>query len=147
MTITEDDVHFGNSVAVVGKVAVVGAPEVDDGTIEKSGAVFVFTRDPSTETWTQAADLRANDAAQDDLFGHSVGFDGETIVIGAPGDDSAKGAAYVFIWDDKGTPDLSDDAWSQTAKLTASDAAISDLFGRSVAIDGDTIVVGAYAHK
>ena len=139
------NVHFGNSVAVVGDVAVVGAPEVDDGTKEDSGAVFVFNWDRSTGTWTQAADLRANDAAQDDLFGHSVGFDGETIAVGAPGDDSAKGAAYVFIWDDKGTLDTSDDAWSQTAKLTASDGQDEDEFGSdAVAVHGNTIVVGAY---
>ena len=140
---TLDD-DFGNSVAVVGDVAVVGAPEVDDGTKENSGAVFVFTRDPSTGTWTQAADLRANDAAQDDLFGHSVGFDGETIVVGAPNADhggfTEAGAAYVFNKPASGWATGTEDA-----KLTASDAAKDDLFGSdAVAVDGDTIVVGAY---
>ena len=48
LTVTDADVHFGNSVAVVGDVAVVGAPKIDDGTKENSGAVFVFTRDAST---------------------------------------------------------------------------------------------------
>ena len=143
LTITEDNVHFGNSVAVVGKVAVVGAPEFDGGTKIDSGAVFVFNRDPSTGTWTPAAQLTAGDAADSDLFGHSVGFDGETIVVGAPNADpgglTEAGAAYVFNKPASGWTTGTEDA-----KLLASDAAGGDLFGSdAVAVDGNTVVVGA----
>ena len=87
------------------------------------------------------AKLTAADAATDDRFGTSVAIDGTTVVIGASDDDDAgsnSGSAYVFITTDGGA------TYSQVAKLTASDAAYRDYFGWSVAIDGDTVVVGAY---
>ena len=135
------DDDFGNSVAVSGDIAVVGMPK-DDDTAENSGAVLVFTRDPISRAWTQAAKLKASDAAADDGFGNSVAFDGATIVVGVPGDDSKKGAAYVFVKPDTGWAN-----GTQTARLTASDGAADDQFGsNAVAVDGDTVAVGAYAH-
>ena len=76
---------------------------------------------------------------QDDLFGSSVAIAGDTIVVGAWWDDDngeASGSAYVFTR--TGT------TWTEQAKLTASDGAAFERFGFSVAIAGDTIVVGAY---
>jgi hypothetical protein len=70
-----------------------------------------------------------------------VAIDGATVVAGAYGDDDAgswSGSAYVFRTTDGGA------TYGQVAKLTASDGAVGDYFGDSVAIDGDTIVVGAY---
>ena len=84
----------------------------------------------------QVAKLTAGDAAANDYFGYSVAVDGDTAVVGAYGDDSSKGAAYVLVRQ-SGT-------WSQVAKLTASDGEGGDQFGRSVAVDGNTVVVGAY---
>merc|ERR1719152_688729 len=83
----------------------------------------------------------ASDAAASDYFGRSVAIDGNTIVVGADGDDDAgskSGSAYVFRTSDSGA------SYDQVAKLTAADAAASDYFGVSVAIAGGTIVVGAY---
>ena len=80
----------------------------------------------------------ASDAAANDGFGLSVAIDGATVVIGANGDDSYTGSAYVFRTTDDGA------TYGQVAKLTASDGAAEDRFGHSVAIDGNTIVVGAY---
>ena len=90
--------------------------------------------------------LTADDGAKNDRFGVSVAVDGNTAVVGAfqptytdPDtslDVSRPGAAYVYIKDSNG-------AWSQQAKLTASDGADGDEFGISVAVDGDTVVVGA----
>ena len=77
-------------------------------------------------------------------------MDGDTIVVGAYLDDDESGSVYVF------TKPSSDDGWNDwngldanakanlTTKLTAYDAAEGDQFGNSVAVDGDTIVVGAY---
>ena len=91
-------------------------------------------------TWTQQAKLTASDAAADDLFGISVAVAGDTAVVGAYFDDTPAGtdagSAYVFV--------RSGGTWTQQAKLTASDAAASDQFGVSVAVAGDTAVVGAY---
>ena len=135
---------FGYSVAVVGDIAVVGMPD-DDESSGDSGAAFVFSRVDGV--WTQKYKLKTDDDVEDDGFGTSVAFDGSTIVVGAPFDDVKKGATYLFVkpddgWDNPsgtGTVDL-----TETAKLTAPNAAAGDEFGNSVAVDGDTVVVGAY---
>ena len=84
----------------------------------------------------EIAKLTASDAAGGDQFGHVVAVDGDTMVVGAPREDSLRGAAYVFVRDAG--------VWGEAAKLTASDGAQDDWFGWSVAIDGDTVVVGAF---
>ena len=130
---------FGYAVAVDGDIAVIGAYQ-DDGNGADSGAAYVFTRVEGV--WTQAAKLTASDGAAYDNFGISVAVDGDTVVVGAPGDDGAgadSGSVYVFVKPTGG--------WAtstETAKLTASDGAALDYFGYSVAVDGDTVLVGAY---
>ena len=130
--------QFGFSVAVSGETAVVGAFFDDDGGSD-SGSAYVFVR--SGAAWTQQAKLTASDAAEGDNFGRSVAVSGETAVVGASANDDAgsnSGSAYVFV--------RSGAAWTQQAKLTASDAAEGDNFGRSVAVSGETAVVGASAN-
>ena len=84
--------------------------------------------------------LIASDGMADDVFGTSCAISGDTVVIGARSADSDtganSGAAYVFV--------RSGSSWLQQAKLTAGDGAATDIFGSSVAISGDTAVVGAY---
>ncbi len=89
----------------------------------------------------QKAELTASDGANGDLFGYWTAADGDTIVVGAYGAQSQKGAAYVFV---------KAGAWTtmtQTAKLTASDGVAADWFGVSVSISGNTIVVGTPAYS
>jgi len=127
---------FGYSVAIDGDTVVVGA-YMEDVLVDQ-GATYIFTR--SGTTWTQQARLVASDAQTSDNFGYSVAISGNTVVVGAryedPGAISDAGAAYIFT--------RSGTTWTQQAKLVASDAQASDNFGWSVAIDGDTVVVGAY---
>ena len=91
---------------------------------------------------TQTAKLTASDGAAGDCFGSSVAMSGDTVVVGAVYDDiganADQGSAYVFSKPAGGWADM-----TQTAKLTASDGAADDNFGISVAISGDTVVVGA----
>jgi hypothetical protein len=119
-----------------------------------AGAAYVFERDGSG-AWQQKAYLKAPNAEGNDQFGISVAVSGDTIVVGAYWEDSNStavmnypfglfsegatdaGAAYVFERDGSG-------AWQQKAYLKAPNAQASDNFGWSVAISGDTIVVGAY---
>ena len=129
---------FGISVAADGDTAVVGAYQDDDATNDNSGSAHVFTRSSSAAPWSWSAKLTASDAAANDEFGIAVAVDGDTIVVGAHQNDSNKGAAYVFTWNS------SNSNWEQKAKLTASAAAANDEFGIAVAVDGDTIVVGAH---
>jgi FG-GAP repeat len=127
--------RFGDSVAISGDTIVVGA-EFDDGVGDASGSAYVFVR--SGTNWSEQEKLTASDAAAGDRFGKSIAFSGDTIVVGAAFDDdsgASSGSAYVFV--------RSGTNWSEQEKLTASDAAAGDGFGHSVAISGDTIVVGA----
>ena len=88
--------------------------------------------------YTQQPKLTAGDGAAGDWFGWSISISGDTMVVAAPADDdngTDSGSVYVF--------QRSGSSWSQQAKLTASDGAAGDLFGNSIAIDEDTMVVGA----
>ena len=130
--------YFGYSVAISGDTALIGADR-DDSKGKLSGSAYVFTRDIGG-TWTQQAKLFAADGAPYDLFSYSVAISGDTVLIGAYGDDdkgNASGSAYVFTRDVSGT-------WTQQAKLLAADGAANDGFGYSVAISGDTVLIGAY---
>ncbi|MEX2535795.1 MAG: PKD domain-containing protein [Trueperaceae bacterium] len=124
---------FGWSVAMSGDYAIVGAI-AGNGVSSNSGAAYVFRR--SGDTWTEMAKLTASDAAEGDFFGNSVAMDGDFALVGAfEGDGVSTGSAYVFHHRD-GT-------WSEVNKLTASDAAVRDAFGFSVAISGDYAIIGA----
>jgi hypothetical protein len=123
---------FGMSVAISGDVVVAGA----SGDHNNRGSAYIFHTSDGGATYGQVAKLTASDAASGDYFGRSVAIDGDTVVIGASGDDSWRGAVYVFR--------MIGDSYSQVAKLTASDAAVDDWFGFSVAIDGGTVVIGAF---
>jgi len=133
-----DDDQFGYSVAIAGDTMVVGAYVLASDNGAASGSAYVFTRSTGS-TWTEQAKLTASDGAAEDRFGESVTIAGDTIVVGAPGDDengTGSGTAYIFTR--TGT------SWTEQAKLTASDGAAADVFGNSVAIDGDSMVVGAH---
>ena len=90
---------------------------------------------------TEVKKLLASDAQADDEFGFSVAVSGNIAVVGAFLEDAEgtnAGAAYLFKRDEGGA-----DTWGELTKLTVGDADADDLFGISVAIDGDIIIVGA----
>jgi hypothetical protein len=100
-------------------------------------------RNPVTvDPWLQLAELTPSDGATGDIFGESVSISGDTLVVGAPyatvNGKVSEGAAYVFVKPANGWGNM-----TQTAKLTASDGQAGSIFGASVAISGDTLVVGA----
>jgi hypothetical protein len=126
---------FGWSVSLSGDTAVVGAANDADGGLD-SGSAYVFVG--SGSSWTEQAKLTASDAAAYDWFGFQLSVSGDTVVVGAYGDDDAgdySGSAYVFT--------RSGSSWTEQTKLTASDAAAGDYFGMSVSVSGNTVVVGA----
>ncbi len=128
-----DDSYFGTALDIDGDFAVVGA----SGNHDQRGVAYVFYYNGTS--WEKQAELLASDAGTGDLFGSSVAISGDNIVVGAQGDFTNRGSAYVFtktglIWKDT----------IETAKLTASDANSQDRFGWSVDIYGDDIVAGAY---
>jgi len=111
--------------------------------VANAGAVHVFERDQGGPgAWGAAGTLVASDAGSGDLFGWSVALSSGTALVGATGVDLPNafkaGAAFVFERDQGGAG-----AWGQTGKLWAGDADGFDLFGYSVALSGDTAVIGA----
>jgi hypothetical protein len=156
---TDADDFFSRSVAIDGDTLVIGARAEDgnatgvngDGsnnTGTNSGAAYVFVHNGSS--WVQQAYLKANNTGNGDSFGTSVAISGDTIVVGAPLEDSNatgvngngsnntgtnSGAAYVFV--------RSGTNWTQQAYLKASNTETQDEFGETVAISGNTLLVGA----
>ncbi len=152
-------VEFGSALAISGDTIVVGAPDESSGGPLSttgfalySGAAYVFVR--TGGVWSQQALLKASNADGTDEFGSSVAIDGDTLVVGAPYEDSNatgvggaqsdnsdlnSGAAYVFV--------RAAGAWTQQAYLKANDTADQDMFGWSVGISGDTVVVSAPGHN
>jgi hypothetical protein len=124
---------FGASVAISGDTIVVGAPGADVGVNIDQGAAYVFTR--NGESWGTPRKLTAGDGSPFDCFGWSAAIYADTVVIGAQGSGSGQGLAYVFA--------RTGAEWIQRQRLTASDSRESNGFGQSVAIDIDTLVIGA----
>jgi hypothetical protein len=127
--------RFGLSVALEDDIAVIGA-YLDDNAQPDSGSAYVFVRDGSS--WSQQAKLLPDDAYMGDWFGSDVALSGDTVLVGAPGDDDnggSSGSAYVFT--------RSGTTWSQQAKLLPDDGDTIDYFGTSVAISGDTALAGS----
>jgi hypothetical protein len=157
--------QFGWSVAVSGDTVVVGVPWEDsnatgvngnqsNNSAVDAGAAYVFVRDGTN--WSQQAYLKASNTGANNYFGQAVAVSGDTVVVGATGDDSNAsgvngdqtdnslsfaGAAYVFV--------RSGTNWSQQAYLKASnpggsnDGFDGDNFGASVDVSGDRVVIGA----
>ena len=130
--------RFGCSVAVSGDTALVGASRQSPWGRSGAGAAYVFVR--SGGAWTAQAKLTAGDGAAGDLFGYSVALSGDTALLGAPyktlpGKGLAVGAAYVFT--------RFAGSWTQQDRLIAADGLFADQFGYSVALSGDTALVGA----
>lgn len=150
---------FGSSVSISGDTLAIGAPgeassatgvngNPVDNSAPGSGAVYVFVRGGAT--WTQQAYVKASNTEHSDGFGYRVSLDADTLACAAPGESSnatgidgnqadnsapSSGAVYLFT--------RSGGAWTQQAYVKASNTGAKDGFGRSVAVAGDSLVVGA----
>jgi hypothetical protein len=138
--------YFGTSVSISDNTVVVGANGAKVGANAFQGAAYVFTEPGAAwADMTQTAKLTASDGHATNSFGGSVSIGGNTVVVGAIQANvggNVQGAAYVFT--EPGS------AWTnmtQTAKLTASDGAAGNAFGKAVSISGNTVVVGVAAAK
>ena len=142
---TQEGDQFGASVSIDGTYMVIGAPENDGRSGKDTGAAYIF-RNNGTQ-WIQEAKIQGHDTQEGDQFGASVSIDGTYVVIGAPWEDIPggiktndtggmnAGAAYIFR--NNGTQ------WIQEAKIQANDKDSWDLFGKSIKIKEDRIIVGA----
>jgi len=128
--------HFGVSLALSGDTAVVGASLglFTQGVDQRSAYVFVFGGE-----WFPVRQLGPELGTANDGFGYAVALDGDTVLVGAYRGDAAatdQGAAYAFV--------LHDSRHVEQQKLFANDGAANDYFGNAVALDGNTVAVGAY---
>ena len=132
---------FGDAIAFNATTALIGAYGTAVNDNFSQGAVYVFTLVDGS--WTQAQEITVADGQMFDNFGYSIGLSGTTAIIGADGaqvgDNGFQGTAYVF--------DGASGTWTQTQKLTAGDGGIGDIFGYSVALDGNRAMIGAYANN
>jgi uncharacterized repeat protein (TIGR01451 family) len=130
------DQHFGRAIAVDTTTLVVGVPESEWRSAQ------VFNRDG--DEWVLEQELlSAQGSVLDDHFGYAVDVSADTVVVGAPwgaamGHDFA-GRVYVYVR----TSTITGLVWELQQLLEASDAAPQSTFGSSVAVEGDTLVVGA----
>ena len=126
--------YWGERVLLKGDALFVGQPKKDvSGLPVQTGAVTVLERTGSS--WNEQQELAPADLTLGDDFGWSMAIDGNTLIIGAPMQNTRTGAAYVFT--------KSGSTWSLQQKLLASNAGVYDYFGVSVDIAGDTAVIAA----
>ena len=131
----EADDYFGYSVALDGDTALIGAPLDSSPTVPDSGSARVWIHNGSQ--WVEQATLRQQVATTGDSFGSSVAVDGDTALVGAPGDDSLAGSANVFTRN--GT------LWAHRAKLVIGANVIR--FGWSVGLSGNTAVGSGFWYR
>lgn len=150
ITATEraSDVYFGASAAIYGDFAIIGANQEnkdanEENTLSKAGAAYIYKNNEGN--WEFYQKIVSNDRNVGDFFGYSVAIDGDYIVVGAPQEDEDEngintkpntGSVYIFK--------NIEGEWTQIQKICASDRNSDDLFGWSVSISGNNIVVGAF---
>jgi hypothetical protein len=132
---------FGNSLDTSGDALVIGAYKKDDSNASDSGSAFVVRSlyDETTETWTIEEQVElTGDSVERAEFGYAVAISGDVVVVGARKDnDKGRYSGSVYVFRNNGS------TWIPEAKLYAGDAQGGEWFGSSVAVDGDTLVVGA----
>jgi hypothetical protein len=142
-TVTVDTFdEFGSSVAISDDNLVIGAPNDEDDDGVRKGSVYIFNRN-GVGAWNFRQRLLLSDGRDHDRFGQNVAISGDNLVVGAflvdDGGIINAGAAYVSHF--------SGNTWGEPQELVADDKESYDYFGNSVAIDGDTIVVGSRYHN
>ncbi len=137
----KDSDMLGKSVAINGNYALAGAPYAN-GTFSNSGAAFIYTRSDEG-VWSSGFKLAPTDLKNNELFGQTVALSNNLALVGAPLQDRDKvdqGAAYIYK--------LVEGSWVYNNKLVADEAGESDLFGSSLAINGESVFVGSpYGEK
>ncbi len=130
--------NFGGPVAIEGNTLIVGAPWQAFGDNHSQGAAYIYER--SGDNWIEQAELAdLIEGTAGDALGASVAVSGDTVIVGAPGIDGDIGGAFVYV--------RSGTTWTRQAKLTVTGASVVDDLGETVALRGDTALVGAPAYS
>jgi uncharacterized repeat protein (TIGR01451 family) len=133
--------RFGAAVVNSGNYIIVGAPG-DDEKGTDAGAIYIFERNlGGANQWGLLHKRMAPDGSAGDLFGTSINFSADRVIVGAPGNDEKgndAGAAYIFERNLGAA-----DQWNARPKIMAPDGAAGDQFGRAVGIGGNIASIGA----
>ena len=130
---------FAYSLALSGDTLAVGSPGDPTNCLQGTsgclsfGSVYAYRR--SNGVWTQEALIQPVQASENTNFGQNVALSGDTLAVMTPGGPSSAGAVYVFT--------RAGATWSQQAQLKGSNTETFDMFGSSLAIQGETLVIGA----
>ena len=133
------DDRFGDAVGVDGDTAIVGSKLDDDTLFDNIGSAYVYLR--TGTSWAQQGKLVASDPEENDQFGLTVAISDDTAVVGGPFNDDfggSTGSAYVF--------NRTGGSWAFSEKLLPDDPSGPAQFGYAVALDGDTMAIGARRH-
>jgi FG-GAP repeat len=130
--------NFGGPVAIEGNTLVIGAPAQAFGDNHSQGAAYIYEK--SGDNWIEQAELAdLLEGTADDSLGTSVAISGDTVIVGAPGINGDIGGAFVYV--------RSGTTWTRQAKLTATGASVGDYVGVTVALRGNTALIGAPAYS
>ena len=138
--------YFGRALSIEGNTLAIGASEKTMDNVDNCGAIVLYTRSSNSfknTKWTFSKYLSAHDKVANDYFGGSVSISGNKMVVGAPGNDSSKGKVYYY------TRSSANETWNyvSTIQVDEADRETDALFGRSVTLDDDFLVIGASGDK
>jgi hypothetical protein len=128
--------QFGAALALDGVRLAVGATDDDDRGFS-SGSVYLFEHNPISATWQVITKLVPLDGMPLAYFGASLALKGNTLAVGAPGDDGEKGAVYLYQHDEETAH------WASVLKIVSLEAEAGDNFGNAISLSGDWLAVGA----
>ena len=138
----DTDDYFGDAITYSGDYLFIGAAGDDSGALSRAGSVYIFHRNEGGENhWGFVKKIWAEAPSASGHFGTSVAADGNVLLVGAHGESSYTGAAYIFYKDQGGT-----DNWGLVTKITGSGGENLDYFGKTTALSGDYALIGAYGY-
>jgi choice-of-anchor B domain-containing protein len=124
--------RFGSSIAIHGRVALIGAPRHND----QAGAAYVFRFDPATSAWKEESKLTGRNTQRNNWFGASVAIQGSELMVGSPRFSNFSGGVFLF------TRDTISSSWRPGPMMAPFDGG-NVQFGSSIAWDGNELWIGA----
>ena len=121
---------FGHQIEIDGDIMAISSAIKENG-----GQVYIYNR--IGNIWSESQILTGSDTGPGNFFSGAIALHGQTLIVGAPGQASGQGKVYVFR--------LENGTWTEIQSLQPAETAAGDLFGRRVALYGDTLAVSAYS--